>query len=170
MKKILAVLLLGLFVSMSFAGTAYISVGNAPGVKCSPEDVWIQDLATKNTASSNDTFAAADIKVFGPYPLSRSNEDGIAKSIYLYAHAITGTTPTMSLDYQLIPSLDLKDTGSTWVSPCTLGTTSKSAFVDLSSINAKAIVIRVNNYDGTACQIPGKLFAAFRQNFTYLRK
>lgn len=126
----------------------------------------VHELHT-TTAASADTFDAAEIQTYGPYQVAGSAEHPMYTGFMVQGDIITGTTPTMSFDYQLCSGLNIEDTLSLWTAVCTLQATAQQTYVDLSSLAGKAIVFRVNNYDGTECQIPNKLRIFMKDGFTY---
>jgi len=139
-----------------------------------PVDVSVVKLHTPNTESTYDTMATTVMVAYGPFPLSSSAGKGMYKSFSIFGDIVTGTGPTIAVDYQILPSLDVADTTATWTSACTLGVTASAlavnSLVDLSSVNGKGIIFRTNNYDAQAGQIPGKLYVFFRENFSYIMK
>lgn len=162
MKRLISILVLAL-VSFSFAA----NVAPSTTQKYQPANVGpVVNLHT-TTAASADTFATTEIQTYGPYQITSSAESPMFKGFMVQGDIITGTTPTMSFDYQLVAGLNITDTLSKWTPVCTLGTTAQQTYVDLSSLVGKAIVFRVNNYDGTESQIPGKLRVMFKEDYTY---
>lgn len=171
MKKVLVVILTLVAASFLTAATTAYTNTETTAFKNDhgPDDIKVLNIYTTATVSARDTFAAADIHIHGPYPLSAAEGTGMFSGFQLIADAITGTTPTMSFDYQVLPTNDLKDT-TAWTASDTLGTTAKNVYHSLSSLAGKSIVFRINNYDGTECQIPKKLTVIFKENFTWQRR
>jgi hypothetical protein len=170
MKKFLLVLSLFCFAAVLFADnttTAYTN-SETSNMKANhaPKDIVVLSLYTKSTNATQDTFAAGDKHLHGPYPLSSSENTGIFSGFQIVGDAITGTTATMAIDFQVLPSLSIKDT-SAWTATDTLGTTATNQYQALSSYPGKGILFRVNNYDNTASQIPGQLKIMFKENWTY---
>jgi hypothetical protein len=164
MKKLFVMLVLAL-VSVSFAA----NVAPTKTQSKLPANVGpAVDLHT-TTAASADTFDAAEIQTYGPYQIASTSESPMFKGFMIQGDIITGTTPTMEFSYQLTSGLTISDTLSKWTPVCTLQATAQQTYVDLSSLVGKAVVFRVNNYDGTACQIPNKLRVMFKEDYTYNR-
>lgn len=124
-----------------------------------PAGIKVYDLHTPYTAESIDTFAASnDNNFYGPYELCSEGEQMPTKFAVEF-DAATGTTPTLGFDYMLISSFDMGDTiTGMWITGDTLdGTPSRKEITFSSQTIGKAIVFQVNNYDGTASQLPGLL-------------
>lgn len=155
------ILILALLVAVpSFAAkkTVLASANKSP-------DVLIYKLHTANTASTNDTLADQDdVNIYGPYNLVPSNGDPMPTTVQVWADAATGTTPTMSLDYEIIPSFDLADTFGVWTAIDTIGSASNQSCT-IAGVG-KAIVFRLNNYDGTASEVPGDLWVGIKGAIT----
>lgn len=169
MKKfILSGLLLLAALSFAFATTVAYTNSETGNMKAnhSPKDIVVLSLYTKGTNATQDTFATTDIHIHGPYPLSSADNTGMFSGFTVVGDVITGTTPTMAVDFQVLPSLSIKDT-TAWTSTDTLSATATYQYQSLSSYPGKSILFRVNNYDDAACQIPGQLKIMFKENWTY---
>lgn len=156
-----------------FVVTAFVFAANvAPSSSQSKQPENVGDVINLHTTTvvSADTFAAAEIQTYGPYEVTPSANAPMYSAFMVQGDIITGTTPTMSFDYQLISGLKITDTLSKWTPVCTLGTAGVQSYVSLSSLIGKAIVFRVNNYDGTESQIPNKLRIFFKDAFTYTKQ
>lgn len=147
-----------LLVSMSFGGAA-VRVSNGDANISTPSNIWGSKLHTRSTATSVDTFADTSVnKIYGPYSLCRDGGGSpAAKYIGVKADAITGTTPQMQLQYQLISGTAITDTIASWTYGCEINASAKDTVIDISAKVGKAIVFRIDNTDSTACQIPGLL-------------
>lgn len=169
MNKFLRVFLACL--TLFAVANATVKTKTGPTINWQPAaDVSVFDVCTRNTGSSYDTLAAQnDINYYGPYPLSGANE-GQAAALQIQGDAITGTTPVMSVDYMLMGGVVIGDSCGAWVSACTLGTAGVSKSISLSGTAAKTVLIRVNNYDATASQIPGLLRLIVRKNVTFMKQ
>lgn len=159
MKK----LLIGLIFILS--ALVYADKNDMDRKPCDVDTVLLHDA----TASSSDTFTAGECAVYGPYSFTQSNKQPSYKGFYVYGKAITGTTPTMTLGYQLIPNITgtLADTTGLWIEADTLDGTGANKYVDLSSAAGQGIVFRINNYDGTDCQIPSWVVIMLKENYNY---
>jgi hypothetical protein len=169
MKKILfsIALLCGI---VSVFATANRVVGNG-GItpKAQPTGTLVYKLHSPQTNESKDTIAAGDMSWYGPYALVADPGEPIPASIVVVGDAITGTTPVASVDFQVINGLYLSDTTSTWTPACSLGTTPITKPFSLSTFAGKSIVFRVNNYDGSADQIPGRLSIIIRSALSHYK-
>lgn len=170
MKKILSLALVLLAVMAAFGISVKTTYPNtetgALAPNHSPADIVVLDLYKKSTVATKDTFLTTDIHVSGPFPLSSSMKTGMFSGFQVVADAITGTSPTMALDFQVLPSASLADT-SAWTSTDTLSSTATNQYQSLSSFAGKYIVFRVNNYDNTQSEIPGNLRIIFKENWTF---
>ena len=164
MKKTLAILAV---VLMVFAVNAATSVQAGDSLYAKPIDIDTVILHDQS-ASSSDTFDAGECRVYGPFRVTAENGQPMYKGFAVYAKAITGTSPTMTFDYQLLPTYSVADTTALWTS-CgdTLDGTGVHQYVDMSSMAGRSIVFRVYNYDGTESVIPNWLMVEFKKNFTY---
>lgn len=163
MKKVLSLLVL---FSLAFVA---IGANVAPSAtqKYMPVNVGpVVNLHT-TTAASADTFDAAEVQTYGPYEICPSSGAPMYKVMMLQADAATGTTPTISVDYQLIPSLSITDTASIWTPIDTITGTATSATVDISDEAGKGIVFRLNCYDGVENQVPGKIRFFFKSDESF---
>jgi hypothetical protein len=148
------------YAGTTFGATIFSGVKNVAAI----------DLHKKFTNSSSDTIVAGDMNLYGPFPLSATPTTSAYTSFAIFGDAVTGTTPVAAIDYQVLPSTDLSDTTS-WVAACTLGTSKIYKRFAIDSLIGKSIVFRVNNYDGTATQIPGKLAILPKETFTnYIKR
>lgn len=174
MKKILFVVLaLGLVAMINAATTVYApKKANGTSIDLTSSasfDTLI--LHSLNTAETKDTFAAAKIHIYGVYPLASGMSRGGYSSFTVYADTINGTSPTASFDYQLTPGLTLADTCTKsttgWTVLDTLDGSGFATRADISAKDAKGIVFRINNYDGTATQVIGKVIVVLKRNETW---
>ena len=151
MKKFMfAILAVCLIAQVSFATQ---SVADAGSPRQSPYGIKVIDLHTRNTVDSDDTLATTDINLYGPYEMCNDG-DAMPTKFIVQGDVITGTTPTASLDYQIIAGKSLADTVSAWTAADTLGATATNQQITIAGAG-NSIVFRINNYDGTASQIPG---------------
>ena len=90
--------------------------------------------------------------MYGPYELCNDG-DILPTKFIVQADIATGSTPVLAVDYQLIGGKTLADTCA-WTACDTIA---EAAFCEETTIAGagQAIVFRINNYDGTASQIPG---------------
>jgi hypothetical protein len=164
MKRLLAFMVLCLIVASASAAIKRVTVKADTG-----PDVIVHTLNSRYTVTALDTFAAAGTCIYGPYNLVSTEGDVQPTTVHIWADSITGTTPTMGVDYQLISSFDINDTlASNWTAMDTIGAFTASTAITLSG-TGKAIVFRVNNYDGTACQIPGMLRIGIKSATTQIK-
>ena len=144
-----------LFVSATYSATL---VNSGDANISTPTNVFGSQFHTRNTAVSADTFSDTSVnKIYGPYALCREGGAPAAKYIGIKADAITGTTPQMTVKFQLINGTKITDTISSWTSCCQINGSAKDTVYDISAKVGKAIVFMVDNTDSTACQIPGLL-------------
>lgn len=110
-------------------------------------------LQTSATAPSTDTLATTVKNIYGPYNVA---PDGLnpATTFTLQADIITGTTPTMSFDYQVTDKKEVSDTSAVWTAVDTLGTAAQNSTHTITGAG-RYIWFQVNNYDATTCEIPG---------------
>jgi hypothetical protein len=171
MKKILSVLFALVIVSAVFADnttTTYANTENGVMKLDHSPLLPVLYLHTAGTGVARDTFAAGDNHIYGPYPLSSSSSSPMFAGFQDVADIITGTSPTMSLDFQVINSGALSDTSDAgWTASDTLNGTGTNQYQSLASFSGNHIVFRVHNYDNTACQIPKKLYIVFKESATY---
>jgi hypothetical protein len=170
---------LGLFLVLALAGVAFAA--NTTTKYANSETATLKAnhapqypvlmLYTANSAASKDTFAAGDIHIHGPYPLSSADGTPMFAGFQDLGDIITGTSPTMSLDFQVLPTASLSDTApGGWVASDTLNGTGTNQYQSLASYSGNYIVFRVSNYDNTESDIPGKLYIVFKENWTYLKR
>jgi hypothetical protein len=172
MKKFLGLFLVLALAGFAFAAnttTAYVNSETASmAPNHSPNDVVVLNLYTKASVASKDTFATGDIHIQGPFPLSSSNGTGMFGGLQVVGDVITGTTPVMAVDMQILPTGNIADTVANWTSLDTLGpTTATNHYHSLAAYSGKYILFRVNNYDNSASQIPGNLRILFRENWSF---
>lgn len=163
--------LISMFVVLALAGIAFAAnesyLADTGTVNLTPAGK-VYKLHTSNTVWAKDSFATTVRYTYGPYDLT-NREGGVCfQGFTVYQmDAITGTTPTVSLDYQIIGGTSIEDTISSWTACDTLDGTAHSQYVDFTSENGKAIVFRIHNYDGTSSQIPGDLWIMMKPNETW---
>jgi len=155
MKRIIIALLFVCFF-VQFGVTATDTRARTKTVKQVPYGVKVYDLHTRYTVESIDTFSAAnDNNFYGPYELCDDGE-AMPTKMYVEFDIATGTTPTLSLDYQIIQSTSFSDTLSgLWVPIDTIAEAAGGKEVTLAPTMGKAICFQINNFDGSASQIPG---------------
>lgn len=166
MKKILLSVAAVGFAFTLFAANRYNSGETVTVVPTGTREIV---LHTPKTNQSKDTIAAGEMNWYGPYKLVSDGSQPIPASLVVVADLITGTTPVASFDYQVINGYTMADTTSTWVAACTLATTAITKPASLSSAAGKAIVFRVNNYDGSADQIPGRLNVIIKSSISHYK-
>lgn len=159
-------------VALSF-GTAVTSRARTNTVKNTPIDVWGFAMHTASTNETVDSFLTTDCHIYGPYDLCSASGYPMAKSLNVIGGFVGGTSPQMRVEYQLIPSTNIKDTAAgQWVIPN--GDTVSDAIpmnlnVDLSTKAGRSIVLRVNNFDNATGWILGNMYAYFKSNIVFQR-
>ena len=134
-----------------------------------PTDVKVVTLFD-NTADSEDTLTAGEIQLVGPVNIATSSGEPMYKGMYLWSTVITGTTPTVAIDYTFLRAGSVGDTNGVWTVLDTLAATGQNKYVSLDSISAPYMLFRVNNYDATASQIPNWVEIMFKRNYTYEKR
>lgn len=126
---------------------------------------------TDNTADSDDTLATTEAAVYGPYQLTTASNEPMVKGIGYHAKPITGTTPTVTVGYQLTASSALADTVSgAWTEFDTLDASGMLGYIDLSSQSARFMWVRIDNYDGTTSITNDYFWLMPKLNVTYERR
>lgn len=162
-KRIFTLILVG--ASILFAA----NIAPSTTQKDQPSNVGSVINLMTSTSATNDTFATTVNKTFGPYEVCPNSESPMYKSFMVKADAITGTTPTMQIFYQMTTGLSVTDTASTWNLIDTIGDVGECFSVDISTKVGKGIMFRVYNYDGTTCIMPNKLQVIFKKDETYFK-
>lgn len=154
-SSILACFVVGMFLLPTNAATLANTGDQLVSV---PSNVFGSNLHTRNTAASVDTFSDTSVnKIYGPFSLSRYGGGPMAKYLCIKADPITGTTPQMTVKFQLISGTSITDTISSWTTIFQINTNAKDTVYDISGKVGKALVLMVDNTDSTECQIPGLL-------------
>lgn len=168
MKKIIGLIVCLAFVS-SWATHNTFYRGITDTVRNTPCNISMKTLHTKNTNDYKDTIVAAYSNYYGPYDMALTKMSPMSRYLTISADLITGTSPTMQVAIGFLSTNNIADTVAAFVPLCTLGTAAIQKTFDLSSYGGKACVIRVNNYDGTQCEIPGFLGIIFKEDITYTK-
>lgn len=157
MKSRLFIIVALVAVFIMFVAATQVQTGD--GNISTPTNVSGSDLHSRNTAIAADTFSDTSVnKIYGPYELSTGRGGGpMANYLAIKADAITGTTPQMTVYFQLISGDSIADTISAWTYLCEINASAKDTVYDISGLVGKALVLMVDNTDSTACQIPGLL-------------
>jgi hypothetical protein len=149
MKNIL-ILLIALFAISVSADTTIV---NTSGLGIVPQNVSVIQLFD----GVADTVEDSTFVTWGPYRMAADRNENAYKGYQFYSAAMTGTSPTAALAYQLTLSSDTADiVAGNWVTTDTLAETGSTDYVDLSSKSAKFIYFRYHNYDATS-NVVGKL-------------
>ena len=148
-------MLLAILMTMVVFATNQVAFDNTGNtIDNAPDGIKVYNLHTANTVAANDTFATTEANYYGPFDAA-SDGGSVATSFQLVADVITGTTPTMSLGYQFNVWPEITDT-TVWTEIDTLAATAQNELKTISGLG-NYIWFRVYNFDGTACQIPGRL-------------
>jgi|WetSurMetagenome_2_1015567.scaffolds.fasta_scaffold626884_2 hypothetical protein len=174
MKKIVSVFLIALLMSLPvFATHDYDSCAVSNVVKTVPEDIATFDLHTKSTNQTKDTLLTTRCNLYGPFEMCKRGWPSYS-SMVIRGDVVTGTGPTIAIDFQVINGVTLKDTAGPWTSACTLGVTNSAgavrSYVSLANYAGKSIVIKAHNYDAQQGEIPGFLGVVFKTSYSALVK
>lgn len=146
MRKIISLLIISLFAFSVYSTDVRVDSTQ----RLMDDKVFGQrviELHSRSTGVHWDTLAAQDDNnVYGPYALG-ANGEPFPTTFIIFSEALTGTTPTVAMDYQIISSINIVDTlAGMWTSADTLGSILVHTET-ITPVGGKAIVFNLNNYD-----------------------
>jgi len=186
MKKILAILIIIGFVFVGYSADEIITVG--PGYYIGktldsleydkePSNLTVYKLYSGGTNASRDTIATTKLNLHGPFALSKSREDPQFAGFAYICEALSGTTPTMAVAYQITVTNKSADiVAANWVYFDTIAATGGDDYISLSGTNNSGVGtgnflwFYVDNYDGSETQIPDDLWLIFKDAYVYEKK
>jgi hypothetical protein len=177
MNKFLSLLIVFAVACMATTTSSHVDTTAAATIKAKPSNIAVYSIGggTRSVGlnSSDSLGASSGCNVYGPIALSVDNTRPQFKGFRVWApaSATTSSTGNLQVAYQLMGSNNYIDTTATWTVVDTV-TPSKASgtYVDISSLPAQSIMLRVFNYGSTATVIKKKIKVIFAATATESNK
>lgn len=171
--KNLSILLIALLAFVATAANYENTLPNGYTLSTSnghtPQDVVVFELTDTDTTDEADTLAASAVSFIGPIGLTNSSKQPMFDYMKLYTEpGVVASGDSFSISYQLLPTIYIADTVSSWTVIDTITTAGKiSTAISLANNPAVSIVFQLKNVDATRVEIQDVIRAVFQKAQTY---
>jgi hypothetical protein len=171
MNKLFTLVLFVVLGAFSLASAAAVVRGvktpTPPAVQSN--DIVVRELSDASVNSYDSLLETGDYYLVGPFPLGQGNATFAGFQCF-YPKAWITAGDSLTINYQLMPSLNIADTVTAlWTALDTVaGDAGKvGTYVSLASKAAVGVVFRIYDLDATAATIAKRARVVFKRGETY---